>query len=401
MVVPMFGDAVAGAGISSAVTSIINVLTRVMGNVVQLAIAAAKKAAGYAKFIWNKGMKVKDFLTKKMQHVKNYTQRLVQFNKFLQMMMKFSPLFYVFAGIILIFTNALYYIVLAIAYVAIAIIQIAHFILGLPPFNYLIFFFGYFLFVDIIPFIMISCIWLGLLLVITLLCCVLSFINECTNGRLAYLILCQNSPTAWYSIPSYQHGNRYIRGVMCSKPCAKGYKPEGTVSSTCERLQSGIPSHCPQANVMRAYIGNIGMDGQVIHPDYTTQGNMKYLSKPPSEREEVLLNHFLDRIKYLERCNNPSNIYTLSKYDAVTKTICSNLDVLKNKMDTKDFARLSMACNQAFCNAKSSYPFCGSLMISSDTDTTELTKKILYALISISVFSLVLLTVVDELSLAQ
>lgn len=401
MVVPMFGDAVAGAGISSAVTSIIGVLTRVMGNAIQLVIAAGKKAAAYSKFIWNKGQKLKDFLFKKLKHVKNYAQRLAHFNKYIQMMMKFAPIFYVFAGIILVFTNALYYVVLAIAYVAVALIQISHFILGLPPFIYLVFFLGYFLFVDIVPFLMIACVWVALLVVITLLCCILAFLNEITNGKISHLILCQNSPTAWYSVPSYQHGNRFRRGILCSMPCAKGYKPDGEVSSTCEKLPSGTPNHCPQANVMRSYIGTVGSDGQVVYPEFAVKGNMSYLVKPPSQREEILLKHFLERIKYLERCNNPTNVYTLNKYDAITKTICSNLDILKEKMDAKDYARLSMACNQAFCNSKTSYPFCGSLSMSKDVDMAELFKKILYAIIAISVFSLVLITVVNELSLLQ
>ena len=393
----LLGDSVAGHGISSAVNTVTTLSSRIMGNAVNLAIAAMKKAQEMAKFVWEKTATLRKSLQKKFYWAKGFLQRMVQFSKTLQMWWKMVPIIVVFAGIILIFTNALYYIVLAVAYIAISILQIIHFLLSLPPFIYLVFFIFYFVIVDIIPFIMISCAWIALLVVIVLMCCILSLLNEVTNGGISKSILCQNTPTGWYTVPNYQHGNQYLRGVLCSQPCKRGYQPEEVNSGYCVKQSKTTPSFCPQASVMRLYAG-VAQNEVPIHADYNVKGNLQYLAKKPDAREEILLKHFVERIKYLERCKNPDNPYAIQRYDAITKTICANLDVLKDTLPAKEYARLSIACSQPFCNAKSSYPFCSNLSVVKNTDLSALVKKIIYALISLTVFCIAMTVIINELA---
>jgi hypothetical protein len=393
----LFGDAVAGAGISSAVGSATTFASRVMGNAVSMIVAAMKKAQAMAKFMWAKTAKLRESLQRKFYWAKSFVAKMARFSKSMQMMWKAVPIIVVFAGIILIFTNALFYVVLAVAYIAISIIQIIHFIMALPPFIWFSFAIFYYFVIDIVPFFIYVMFWLIVIFGIMLLCGLLIVINLATKGGVAKILLCDNSPTSWYNVPSYQHGNKYLRGVFCRKPCRAGYKPEEPTSTYCMKQSKTVPAYCPQANVMRVYTGVAKNNDVPAHTDYGVKGNLKYLSKQPQYREEILLKHFLERIDYLERCQNPTNTYSLKKYDAVTKTICANLDVMKDSMSKKDYARLSKACSQSFCSARSSYPFCSTMSSASELDLAALIKKIIYATISLIVFCVGVTIILREL----
>lgn len=395
----VIGDSPIGAGISAAANSITTLASRILGNAVNLSIAAMKKAQALAKTIWEKTAKFRSFMQKTFQFAKKYSQKFVQFSKFMAMMWKMMPVVIVFTGIILVFTNSLYYVTLAIAYTAISFIQIIFIILSYPPFIHIVFFLFYFMIVDGIPFILISLMWISVLVLIAILCSVLALVNEVTDNGVSKVMLCDNKPSAWYETPNYQLGNRYMRAIMCSKPCSNGYAPaNGDVASHfCEKLPANTPSYCPQAGVMRLYTG-IAKAEPMVYGEYPISGNMTYLSKNPKAREDILLAHFMNRVKYLERCGNKTNKFNMRKYDAVTKSICANLDVLQDRMAPKDFIRLTQTCNQSFCDAGSSYPFCTTMAVASSFDLAELFKKIIYALIAIIVFCLALMTILHEVS---
>ena len=390
---------------------VVDVMGQMLGNVVKALVGfgttALSTIAGMLrtvlmlgfkaiKFITGKLMKSMKFIWEKIKFARKFSFDILKLAKFLKAIAMFIPIITMVTGIILIATDGFFYVILIIAWLGMAMIKVVYELLSFEPFIYLVFFF-YFLITVIIPFLVISVLWLALLLFITIICLGVSAANVMTKGALAKLVLCQNSPTSWYTIPSYQHGNKYSRGLFCSKPCRKGYLPEGDDGKRCGRLPKGVPSYCPQSQVMRFYTGLGSKDGSFAFSDYRVKGNTKYLTKEVHEREEMLLGHFVEKVKHHDRCKDINNPNGMRRYDTVTKNICANLDILKSTLPPKDYARLSMVCNEAFCSSRSSYPFCSNMTQVNDYNTAELIKRIVCALAMILMFTVIYTVTIQHL----
>lgn len=236
------------------------------------------------------------------------------------------------------------------------------------------------------------CIMFGaLLILITVFCLILTIINVITRGKLAKMLLCENSPGAWYKTPNYHLKNMYERSLLCAKPCPGGYKPSVT-GMTCEKLPGGLPSYCPQASIMRIYSGHKRTDRLYAYPDYPMNGNFKYETSLPSTREEMIYEHFKKGRKFSKDCS------PMAHYDNVTKTLCSNIDAIRvNKpfgLTDNDIDRLEKVCSQRYCNSSSgSYGFCTKLNKFQDNeDVSSLVKNICLILFAVIMFtSLVIL----------
>jgi len=388
---------VMGSVLRNAISALVGFGTAALQIAAGLITTALTLGFKVVKFVAGKLMKMMKFILAKIQFAMKFGFNAMKFVKFIKAFAIFVPIMVIVTGIIMIATTGLYYVVLIIAWLAIAFIEIMYFVMSLPPFIWVISAIFFFITI-VIPYFILAGLWLGLLLIITLLCLGIAFLNVISGGQLQFLVLCQNSPTSWYTIPSFQHGNKYMRGLFCSKPCKKGYFPEGDDGKTCTRLSKGAPSYCPQSQIMRFYTGVGSNDGQFSFADYKTKGNTKYLIKPVNEREDVLLDHFIKKVKHLERCrdlNNPDNI---TRYDNVTKNICANIDILQKTLPEKDFARLTFVCNEAFCGSKASYPFCAKMSKASDINLSELVKRIIFAIAAILKFCVIYRTTVDHLN---
>lgn len=303
------------------------------------------------------------------------------------MLARYYPIILLVLGIIAVFTNLLQYVIMAIAYLAIAILEVTYFIISIKPFVLLVFL-VFFIVVDCIPFIAYSLVFIGILLIITLLCLLVAFANWASKGSLKSWILCQNSPAAWYQVPGHHLLNRFERGLFCSKPCKPGFAPN-ELGNVCNKLSINTPSYCPQAQVMRVYTGEGKNDIRIGFGDIDKR-NMKYLLKVPEKREEMLLNEFINRTKYMDRCNNPDNPYGMKQYEQITLNICSNINNLKNdpKFSSQDINKIQKLCNQAYCNSSNSYPFCNKLSSVEEKNFTDIIKNIVYFLIAIIVFAI-------------
>lgn len=349
-------------------------------------IETQKKASWFSKWLDGKGKWLKDF-----------GQKIVQFNKFMIMIARFMPIVKVFIVIILIFSNLLFYVVLIIAYFAIAIVEVIYFVLSLPPFIYVIFLI-YFLIVECIPLLIYSMLFLSLLVIITIICIAVLALNLLSGGMLVNVILCQNSPSAWYKVPSFHLTNRYSRGLFCSRPCQKRYYPDPT-GLNCQKLPKETPSFCPQASLMRIYAGDGRKDRKFAYNDYKTKANLKYLMKTPERREDELLQFYIKKAEHLDKCINSENIYSLNKYAPLTRNICANLEAMKSssslgKFSEKEIKKMEVVCSQSFCDSRASYPFCHKLTSISDVDFSELIRKIITAIIAIIVFILTMIFIV-------
>lgn len=334
------------------------------------------------------------FLNEKGKWIKEWAQRVAQFNKFMMMIWKFKPIILLCVAIILIFTNLFFYVIMLIAYIVAAIIEVIYFVLSLTPFIEIIGFI-FFMITQFMPMIAIVLFMVALLVFAAIFCGILAGVNWMTNGAIKGIVLCQNGPNAWYKIPNFHLNNKFERGVFCSKPCAKGYSPDVT-GFACVRKPGTTPAFCPQAQVMRFYSGEADKDeSRWTFKDKNTKTDFRFLSKTVERREEALLNHWLDMRKYLEECNNSQNAYGLQKYDNMVINICSSVDAMSDgaltKRETEIWQRTKTVCKQGFCNSRATFPFCNTLDVKSDDDMTELIKRIVLFIISMIVFTLTLI----------
>lgn len=340
----------------------------------------------------NKKDKWTQFLEGKGKWMKDVAQKIAQFNKFMMMIMRFMPIIKVFIVIILIFSNLLFYVIMLFAYIGAAILEVIYFILCAEPF-FSILWFIFFMIFDFVPFILYCIVFGSLIGIITLVCCILAIINAMTKGKLNVMMLCQNNPAAWYKNPNYHLENNYTRGMLCSKPCRKGYYPD-ELRSKCLKLPKEAPSYCPQAQVMRFYSGEGKKDKKFAYRKVKTKGNLRFLSKVPEMREEILMNSFLFKKKFLEECNNPDNPLSMTRFNNITLNICANMDSFTEssikKIDPKILAKMKIVCKDSFCNSKSTYPFCNKPGNTDGSDAVELIRKIILAIVQIIVLVLTL-----------
>lgn len=345
----------------------------------QKAEDAKKEKNWWAKFLDGKGKWIKDV-----------GQKIVQFNKFMLMIARFAPIIKVFLVIIIIFSNLLFYVIMLIAWIGAAILEVIYFIISLAPFIHILWFI-FFVVTDGLPFILYTMVFLALLVILTIFCAIVAFLDVIFNGKLKSLILCQNSPASWYKVPSFHMYNKFERGLFCSKPCRKAYYPDETGQS-CVKLPKGNPPYCPQAQIMRFYSGDGKKDKKYFYSDMKTKSNLKYLSKSPASREDALLDHYLNRKKFMEDCNNPNNPVGMSKYNHLTMSICANIDAMANsdvgKYKPELIKKLRKICNQSFCDSKSTFPFCTKLSTSSESSCGDILRKVILAIISLIVFAI-------------
>lgn len=332
------------------------------------------------------------FLNEKGKWVKEWGQRVAQFNKLMMMIAKFKPIILLCVAIILIFSNLLFYIIMVIAFLVAAALEIIYFLLSLPPFIQIMAFI-FFMITEFLPMIAIILFMVALLVFAAIFCGLAFILNAITGGKLKGMVLCQNGPASWYKIPNWHLTNKFDRGLFCSRPCAKGYAPD--VSGVmCIRKSRFSPAYCPQAQVMRFYSGEGKKDKRYIYKDKRVATDFRFQSKTPARREDVLFSHWMDMRKYLEECNNPINLKGVSQYDTMAISLCANIDALSDgalsKLDKEVILKMQEVCKQGFCNSQTAFPFCNSLAVASDDDTSDFLKKIILFIISMIVFVLTL-----------
>lgn len=312
------------------------------------------------------------------------------FNKTMLMIARFYPLIVLVLIILAFFGKPLEYIMLFLAAVIVSIAWIIVYIFGRNVLRVVPYFF-YNAIAVVLPTLIFALVSIGIFLLILVICVILGIVNKSTGGSLKHLILCQNSPEAWFknNAVHYKDGNKYKRGFFCSKPCAKRYKPDDLSGTFCEKLPRDTPGFCPNAQVMRLYTGFNRKDRPYTFKSYNTR-NPKYYSKTPLMREDLLRGSFFRKKEVLERCSRP-----MQKYNDLTLNICSSTDTyLKTRhagLDDQSIKKLRNACGMAFCSAKSNYPFCNKLTNSSMMDSSEFVKQVIKIITAIILFFVLLI----------
>ncbi len=271
------------------------------------------------------------------------------------------------------------------------ILVILYVIISLPIF--IIIPFGlYFFFTDIVLWLINAFYRIWMFLFIVLFVAILTVINVATKGGVQKLMLCENSPGAWYKHANYHLRNIYERSTFCSVPCPTGYAPS-TSGRWCSPTPDQHPSFCPEAEIMRIYSGYKRTDIKYSYPDYKTFGNVKYETSTPLEKENKLFKHFRIGKRFFEKCNKPMENFT-----DVSKSICSNLDAIEKSkphgLTDADVIRLRRLCRQSFCNSRSAYGFCNKPQSFTEDDPSALIKNICMIVFSIIMFTILVIIIV-------
>lgn len=327
------------------------------------------------KYAWNKAQQIREFLWDKLK----YSRTVAFMLKTYAMFIKFYPIIYLVLIILAFFGKPFEYIMLALALVIVGVLYVIYAILSLPPFIYVMMLI-WFIIMDIIPFLAYCCIFGALLVFILVFCLILAVLNAVLGNSLKNLVFCQNSPAAWYKTPNFHLGNKYDRGLFCNRPCFPGYYPDPTGMS-CFKTPKNQPSYCPQAEVFRIYTGQTN-DRLYDYKKYNDK-NLTYLSKTPSQREGILKQYYLGKIRHLNACGQK-----MKDYNYLALSICSAANANPKLQDV---------CRQAYCTAPNNYPFCSAMTNYKDNDKLDVYRNLIKILIFTIVLSLAIIIVVQTI----
>lgn len=269
--------------------------------------------------------------------------------------------------IVFIVTNPFKFIVMVIGGIVMAIIYVIYKILSVPPIYWLPFI-VWFAVMKVTVLILYTIVIGAVVLVICLVLLMIALLNALTKGKLNKLVLCQNSPTSWYQTPNYHLGNKCERSLFCKSPCASGYMPDEMTGEFCNRIPTGQPSYCPQAEVMRILSGFSRRDANHIYANYNPAKSFWFNFMTPEEKEREYKYYYLKRRGFLNKCSE-----SLSTYNPMILNVCAYTDMLRkhgyNGLSPSDVKRLEETCNQGFCNSKNRHFFCGKFEESQQIQT--------------------------------
>lgn len=327
--------------------------------------ATAAQAVNIAQKIKEFALSKQQWLTDKLdrarQHLQVYGQRAFQFAQTMKMVSLFFPIVVVFRMVIGFFQKPLEFIMLGVSCLIVSVLYCLHFVFSIPPFDWVPFaaYFGVF---ELAPLAAYTAVFGGLFLLATVMALVLAAVNYVTGGALKRLVLCQNSPAAWYKTPNHHLQNQYERGLMCSRPCRAGYAPDPDSRSTCKRLPIRQPSFCPQAGVMRAYMREPSANQK--YPDYVDLGGWRNATSSRQDRRDAMKGHYMAKRSFLQTCR----VAFSGPYETVPLSVCAATDASAPELDRVS----ARACAQAFCDGRRAYPFCGRTEASAPSrPTTE------------------------------
>lgn len=321
---------------------------------------------------------IQERIERNMWWMTKFAKGAWMFAQFMKFMFMLFPIIIVFRMIIGLFTKPMEFIMMGISCLVLAVAYVIYYIFYIPPFS-IVPFLLYFIVVDLVPAIAYTIVFGALFVAITIFCIIMTGINSLLGGALSTLVLCQNSPAAWYKTPNYHMGNKYERGMLCNKQCLPGFYPDPT-GMYCLSTPKLTPSYCPQAEAMRLY--TVNKNDYIYHyGDYPTIGNMKYMSKSPEERELLLKDHYLRKKDFLGRCEKP-----MSKFNYMSLNVCSSIDTMKqNNVNDDTILKMKRVCSQAYCNSKTNYPFCADISSTgAEKDSNEFWKHVIKILIMIT-----------------
>jgi hypothetical protein len=297
--------------------------------------------------------------------------------------LKWIPVATLLSIITILFRHPLEFITRVLCAIIISIFFVLYIILTIPPFSWLAFI-VWFIVRHVLILIGFTIVSMTIFCVVAFVFIMLAVVNGFSGGSLTKLALCQTSPFAWYTVPNYQDGNKFDRGLFCNRPCAVGYSPDELTGSICNRIPLAQPSFCPQAEVMRILLKKNWTGERHIYANYVMTPS--YLLKLPKEKEEEYIKHFDQMQLFFNKCNR-----RLGTFNNIALDICSSLDAIKelkmNFLSDDAIQKLKEVCKQGFCNSRSRHVFCSSFSDSkAESNGSGLLKAVIFMLVAIVLF---------------
>lgn len=337
------------------------------------------------KFIQDAGKFLSDKLFQNaslMQGIQNAASAARTFALSMMQYAKFFPIITLVLIVLAFFAAPMKFLLLIFGLIVVTILYVIYAVLNLPPFIFIVAAIWFFI-MDIIPLILYCIIFAGILFLIFIGCLIMAGLNGISGNSLKDIVLCDNSPGAWYKTPNHHLQNKWERGIFCSRPCFSIYAPD-TTGTNCVRVPKGYPPYCPQAEIMRIYSSKKA-DSKYKFDKYWDTGNLAYMGKKPMEREIMLKNYYLRKRNFMNICNKE-----MSDYNNIALNICSSVDSIPD-LNPRDKERLKQVCQQGFCTADKNYPFCAKISELKEDDQNAIIKKIISILVIVIVFCLAIL----------
>ncbi len=265
-------------------------------------------------------------------------------------------------------------------------LAIIYTIWSLPPFIFIIQAI-YFLIFEVVKLVALAIVFLLLFGIIAIIVLILAILNQITKGKLAKLMLCQNSPGSWYRTPNYHLKNIYERSLLCAKPCMKGFAPDPT-GLLCRKVPGNVPSFCPQAAFMRIYSGYKRKENNIVYNNLSPVTNFKYQTGLPETKESMLISHFKNGNDFVNACAKP-----MDNYNKSIRSLCENIEYIERAkpfgLNDGDVKRLRKLCTQSYCGAgKGTYGFCKKVSDQNEFDLSAIIKQI-----CLLIFAIVMITI--------
>lgn len=214
--------------------------------------------------------------------------------------------------------------------------------------------------------------WVVIFVIIGTFYAVMWLLDVVTGGLILKLFRCESAPTRWFTQPNYFFGNKYMRSVFCSVPCASKYEPDDK-GSWCNRSRTGRPTLCPQQQLF-AVINAL----QYQKPLEYNLSSFKfvlpyaYFNQNESGKKTILKTFYKDKNKFLFMCGKFKPLYQSYALNA-----CQYLHALSKKEGISDADKFIIQqglslCQSTFCgyrydktklveSAATTYAFCPTL----------------------------------------
>lgn len=155
--------------------------------------------------------------------------------------------------------------------------------------------------------------WLGAIVLYT----ILGVIDSFTGGYIMRSLRCENLPSAWHSLAGYARNNIFKRQLLCNWRCNNRYFPEGFL---CKKLSTSEPSYCPHQLIYNAFWENFDQLKTIPYIYHYKPTIDYYINKSDNDRKLLWKDTYKGRKEFASRCAD-----NMEKYSHITHAMCKSI----------------------------------------------------------------------------
>jgi hypothetical protein len=220
--------------------------------------------------------------------------------------------------------------------------------------------------------------WLLLFAAVLIIFAILIIVDWLTFGHVFVLLRCENTPDSWISRAGYAYENVFEQTIVCSRPCPKGFKPNGAFF--CQAIPQGEPPMCPHQYIYLACSANSTTYKKPVSVSDPTLQILPERTKhvPPRSYSYVPGNDYFkaDAAKRMEMISEfrdsfvthyfDSCIDAYRPYDRITRAMCadaygSGAESMAARTNPGEVEAVKRVCFELYCEfSDERAPFCPS-----------------------------------------